>query len=222
MYGNCEVCGSAITSGRPSRKTCSATCHDARRAEWMHHYNASRYVKKQTVKPDQDCPQCGVRFSPNPKAPRQVYCSRNCTYIASQAAKVARRGATTGCYKCGVETPRAKAGHTVCADCKVDPRTNGYGRERARTLRRYGITQADYDAMVEAQGNRCAICRTDDPGRGGRPGAAWSIDHCHDSMAVRGLLCSACNMALGLLCDDVDALRAAIDYLNSSRMTAVA
>ena len=70
--------------------------------------------------------------------------------------------------------------------------------------RRYGITSADVDAMIEAQGGVCAICRERKP---------QHVDHDHLTGTVRGVLCSCCNQALGNARDRIDVLRAAIDYL---------
>jgi hypothetical protein len=82
---------------------------------------------------------------------------------------------------------------------------------RRRDLkRRYGITVEEYDAMLEQQGNRCAICRTDKPGGKGR----FHVDHDHQTGEVRGLLCNNCNRALGHFKDNVLILEQAIRYLN--------
>lgn len=40
-----------------------------------------------------------------------------------------------------------------------------------------------------------------------------AVDHCHENGHVRGLLCSSCNTAIGLLRDDPAILRSAIAYL---------
>lgn len=42
-----------------------------------------------------------------------------------------------------------------------------------------------------------------------------AIDHCHNSNKVRGLLCSNCNTALGLLNEDVERMKALIRYIES-------
>ena len=42
-----------------------------------------------------------------------------------------------------------------------------------------------------------------------------SIDHCHKTGKVRGLLCKHCNHGLGKFKDDVNLLKIAIDYLNN-------
>lgn len=78
---------------------------------------------------------------------------------------------------------------------------------------RYGITSEQYAEMLAAQGGRCAICRTESPG--GRK-KMMSVDHCHSSNKVRGLLCTNCNAGLGHFRDDPDLLRAAVAYLAPS------
>lgn len=81
-------------------------------------------------------------------------------------------------------------------------------------LKQYGITYAQHQAMFAAQGGRCAICKSDKPGSKGK---GWHVDHDHKTGTVRGLLCHFCNTAIGSLKDDPDLLRAAAEYLESSR-----
>jgi Recombination endonuclease VII len=81
---------------------------------------------------------------------------------------------------------------------------------RRHILKQYGLTLDDYDLMVIEQGGRCAVCRAGTPGRG-KPN--WNVDHDHETGAVRGLLCHNCNMALGMLGDNVDVAKALVGYL---------
>lgn len=75
-----------------------------------------------------------------------------------------------------------------CKDCKLE-----YNRVQ-KLRQRYGIDAAEYESMYRAQDGVCAICRnTCSLGR------QLSVDHCHESGEVRGLLCSNCNTALGKL-----------------------
>jgi hypothetical protein len=74
--------------------------------------------------------------------------------------------------------------------------------------RLYGISAAEYDALLAKQGGACAICRKRSKGR-------LCVDHCHVTGTVRGLLCSACNIALGSLKDDQASLVAALAYLGA-------
>jgi Recombination endonuclease VII len=71
--------------------------------------------------------------------------------------------------------------------------------EDARRLKKYGVTRAQYDAMLDAQGSGCAVCRAPRPGGGKEH---FHVDHDHGTGVVRGLLCGACNTAIGLLRDD--------------------
>lgn len=88
-------------------------------------------------------------------------------------------------------------------------------RERRNNsfLLNYGITHDDYDRLLAKQGNACAICGTTDPsGKSGRF-SYFSIDHCHDTGAVRGLLCNHCNRGIGFLQDSPVLLTNALKYL---------
>ena len=45
---------------------------------------------------------------------------------------------------------------------------------------------------------------------------ALSVDHCHVTGNVRGLLCRACNLALGQFEDNIKTLNKAIKYLEQA------
>jgi hypothetical protein len=70
----------------------------------------------------------------------------------------------------------------------------------------YGMSRADYDALLESQGGVCAICAK--PSK-----KTLCVDHCHSTGTIRGLLCRKCNLGLGCLADDQAALIAALAYL---------
>ena len=75
--------------------------------------------------------------------------------------------------------------------------------------RNYGISLADYDEMLEAQDNGCAICGKMPEENGQR----LSVDHDHETGQVRGLLCRHCNSGLGYFMHGPERLRNAIAYL---------
>lgn len=106
-----------------------------------------------------------------------------------------------------------------CQECYR--RTYDPAASRARSLKRnYGLTVAEFEAMVAKQGDACAICGTEDSG-----GKAWAIDHDHAccpgskscGRCVRALLCSSCNMSLGLIKDSPATALAMADYLTRTR-----
>lgn len=111
-------------------------------------------------------------------------------------------GAREGCSVEGCERPHNA--HGLCkkhyTDEWWDRRGNGdgYTARRAHHLAvKYGLTDADYMAMVAAQDGRCALCGSD-PARSGGRGDKWlHVDHCHSTGRVRGLLCFPCNNVLG-------------------------
>lgn len=78
--------------------------------------------------------------------------------------------------------------------------------------RLYGIGVAEYEAMFTSQGGVCAICGNPPSGNGSRQ-VHLHVDHDHSSGKIRQLLCHKCNMGLGAFGDDVDLLRAAVEYL---------
>lgn len=81
---------------------------------------------------------------------------------------------------------------------------------RRRSLRTYGLTVEQYDALLARQGGGCGICDATDAGNDHKQ---IPVDHDHDTGRVRGLLCHRCNRAMGLLGDDIVLLKRAIAYL---------
>lgn len=72
----------------------------------------------------------------------------------------------------------------------------------------YGISKAEYDALLAEQGGVCAICRQECC-----TGRRLSVDHDHETGKVRGILCSNCNIGIGKFKENTDLLLAAINYL---------
>lgn len=76
---------------------------------------------------------------------------------------------------------------------------------------KYGITPGQYEEMLVSQGGVCAIC-------GSHPIAEQllSVDHCHTTGKVRGLLCQSCNIGIGHFEDSPSILEKAISYLKGA------
>jgi Recombination endonuclease VII len=79
-------------------------------------------------------------------------------------------------------------------------------RQGGHLKRRYGISRADYAALLARQGGVCAIC-------GKPPEKTLCVDHCHSTGRIRGLLCRKCNFGLGCYAEDQAAMIAALAYL---------
>lgn len=83
---------------------------------------------------------------------------------------------------------------------KKNPRTSTKNR-----WYKYRITEKEYLALLAAQDNKCAICFTE---------TDLCVDHNHVTSVVRGLLCSQCNTALGLVKENANTLKNMLAYLS--------
>lgn len=100
-----------------------------------------------------------------------------------------------------------------CKDCKSEHGSD-YKKRGGRSwyLRStYGITPQTYAEMLFLQGGVCKICSGVNPS-----GKELCVDHDHKTGAVRGLLCSNCNTAIGLLREDPELLARAAEYLGGN------
>lgn len=83
-------------------------------------------------------------------------------------------------------------------------------------LKKYGLTMDDYMDMEKTQNGVCAICKNPETNK-----KRLSVDHDHSccpgsgscGKCIRGLLCSNCNTFLGNAKDNIEILKAAIEYL---------
>lgn len=87
---------------------------------------------------------------------------------------------------------------------------------RSQVLKRHGMDEHVFNAMLFCQSGCCAICGANKPGGRGSLGR-FHIDHCHSTGKVRGLLCWKCNVMLGNAKDSTQTLNAAIGYLNKHK-----
>jgi hypothetical protein len=98
-----------------------------------------------------------------------------------------------------------------------------FGEHAFRRIRKYRMTMAAYAAAHAAVDGRCPICTLEPTLEN-----PLCIDHDHAccnhaggkqrtcGSCFRGLICSRCNSAIGLMADDVDRLKKAIGYLQAA------
>ncbi len=72
---------------------------------------------------------------------------------------------------------------------------------------RYGISFEDFEHLRKQQKNLCALCLKKLP---------LTVDHCHKTGRVRGLLCGNCNRGIGCLKENLATLKRAINYLQKT------
>ena len=73
----------------------------------------------------------------------------------------------------------------------------------------YRIREHDYAAMFDKQSGNCDVCKTNQAELTRR----LSVDHCHTSGEIRGLLCDNCNPAVGFVKESIERCEQLIAYL---------
>ncbi len=107
-----------------------------------------------------------------PASQRRKYCSRACTARRPTQSKT--------CVKCGGTYRPGSARQLICYECTPD-------RAQRLRLRRYGLTQTEWEELRARFDGLCWICKTS---------LATCVDHDHETGDVRGALCRVCNMVL--------------------------
>lgn len=138
---------------------------------------------------------------------------------------------TKWCGKCKqflsiAEFWTAGSGRPITSPCKacryVVVRRN-YERRRQELLLyarnywledQYGITLAQYNTLHTRQNGVCALC-----GKPPKSKRRLSVDHCHETGKIRGLLCPPCNTSLGVLGDTPEAFKRVLAYLEAECLT---
>ena len=80
-------------------------------------------------------------------------------------------------------------------------------------LRRDGVSDVEIEKALKrwySFERKCPICKVQD---GDEFKPTWNIDHCHATKLFRDILCWKCNAALGLINDNIEILKAAIQYI---------
>ncbi len=113
---------------------------------------------------------------------------------------------------------RVEGGKTYCVskcrECqKASYRDNKDEIREIRRQHRTGAPIGTYEYLVSLYGAKCAICGAENPGGTSRESGQFHIDHDHNTGLIRGLLCSTCNVGIGMLKHDISVLSSAIQYL---------
>ena len=108
-----------------------------------------------------------------------------------------RMGVPLGlCKKCWVKPPNEQVREIKSQKVRERYQRNlEHNREVSRKrhlIGTYGISLVQQRLMFHEQCEACAICGAKESGARG-----WTIDHDHNTGLVRGVLCNACNVALG-------------------------
>lgn len=194
--GPCWIWEGGTSGGRPIMYVPIRRQRLVVRATWELHYGPldSAHVVRRT---------CSSSLCVNPAHMTTELRKR----IGTEPPAVEKR-----CRDCGLTWPASEFQQKTSKVDGLESYCRSCSRERQRlyNLSRYGLTLEAYDALMERQGGVCAACG-DRPTKG--KGRRLHVDHDHATGTVRGLLCQACNLAIGHTGDKVERLRGLIKYL---------
>ena len=138
------------------------------------------------------------------------------------------------CKRCGVKQPlsnfylkKQSYYNSYCKECdkQVSKESKSKNPNKYKSLKKtwseknpdymkdynlkknYGISKEQYDEMLTNQNNSCAICNIS------FEKVRACVDHNHTTGLVRSILCSPCNTSLGLLKENKDIIKEALNYL---------
>lgn len=97
---------------------------------------------------------------------------------------------------------------------KYKQKNNGRNYKNSVFKCAFGITLEKYEKFQKEQQNRCAICNQEETATNQYGIKNLAVDHNHSTGRVRGLLCAKCNMALGLLNEDISIMSKMITYIS--------
>lgn len=221
----CTECSNEIERAGRGRlpATCSPSCRKAREAR----------VRKERLEamPPCEAPGCDKLK----RSSSAQWCEMHYARLrqGGSLSTTRTREYTGACYHCGA--PCSKRQRLFCSDlCRRRHRMGASGRELTCVVcsaklpeearldamfcsnlclethergKRYGLSGQELLKMLEAQ-SACSICGKE---------SDLVVDHCHVGGEVRGLLCSNCNVGLGMFADNPEALEAAARYIRRAR-----
>jgi hypothetical protein len=170
------------------------------------------------------CENCGKIILNKYSAKKIRFCSNKCWHNTDESKNISKenglknrgkkykvepgKGRDVNKYKSWYKKYYSKNKYKLSLNKK---QWNMKNREKIKQLkklnniyRNYNLTKEQYNELLLKYNNRCAIC--DGVQR-------LSVDHCHSTGVVRGLLCGKCNGALGLFGDNLSKLTKAVEYL---------
>lgn len=92
---------------------------------------------------------------------------------------------------------------------QANPDKNRNNERKSRLKNEFNLTIEQYDILSIKQNNICAICQ-----KPCSKNKRLSVDHCHKTGEIRGLLCNSCNRGLVHFKDSQENLNNAVSYLN--------
>lgn len=165
---------------------------------------------------DNKCSKCGelkdeeIRRKPRQNGIIQLVC-RRCQKMTMRAHRLANKERIYAHIK--EDRKKNPEKYRRMERNKVAKNRNLY--QELPLLRMYKISREQYRQMFIDQNNKCKICELEETRKSRTTGETCrlTLDHCHETGKVRGLLCHRCNVGIGGLRHDSQLMLKAIEYL---------
>jgi len=131
-----------------------------------------------------------------------------------------KTGLRARCKECSRKSyPRPINGKQTCKKCKIEQdvtefHTHKYCKAGIATtcktceiIKQYGLSYQEYIELKQKQNFECKICHKKEIE------TKLHVDHNHITGQIRGLLCRNCNVAIGLIREDINICKSIINYL---------
>ena len=125
-------------------------------------------------------------------------------------------GKAVYCHVCTREQYHTKFRETSLAQNKEWHKSNVQRANETnwkRQIKKFGADPELYFKLFQEQHGVCYICHKDNGVTKYGVKRKLSIDHCHKTHQIRGLLCNKCNSWLGRIEDNIEAARRVLAYL---------
>lgn len=114
--------------------------------------------------------------------------------------------------------PNGKGRLSECKECTKKRTSKRYKKDPdlindKRAAKLYGLSLQEVVQMRKDANGICAVCNRE----GLHHHKRLVIDHDHETGAVRGLICSRCNSAIGFLGDNIDNVENLLLYLKKHK-----
>ena len=100
----------------------------------------------------------------------------------------------------------------------VDKNKRRFSSLKCRLKADFNLSYEEFISLLEKQNNLCAVCKKPESTIEPRTQKTrhLSVDHCHKTGKIRGLLCNNCNRALGFLRDSTITIENLLIYLKTT------
>lgn len=208
----CMVCGNMFTPSRNKQWFCGkATGRNCAQTQRAREVIAELAAERGASLDERPCQKCGTVYKPH--AIDQKTCAPDCPGRPSQE----RVCASPDCEE-AFTIPGNSVGRGMKVYCSKRCRDHVARIRQGQRFRRYAdMPREEFERRGTAQDWRCMICGREpepDPRRKNLdPTPYLHVDHDHASGRTRDLLCSDCNLGIGMFHEDPDAMLRAIDYV---------